>query len=129
MYLFVIAHYIKFSFGIFLSNLHFLLLHELNLFQFYPLIYPYDFFVCIYINIRWEYDKFPDVFLCALLLIVHTLNSSPLRRDLLQQQCTCCTLPTTSGRPHGSPLVWVCQWPSSQPLSSPQLSHNDSIWA
>ena len=22
-----------------------------------------------------------------------------------------------------------CQWPSSQPLSSPQLSHNDSLWA
>ena len=28
-----------------------------------------------------------------------------------------------------SPLVWACQWPSSQPLSSPQLSHNDSLWA
>ena len=28
----------------------------------------------------------------------------------------------------GSPLVWACQWPSSQPLSSPQLSHNDSLW-
>ena len=27
------------------------------------------------------------------------------------------------------PLVWACQWPSSQPLSSPQLSHNDSLWA
>ena len=25
--------------------------------------------------------------------------------------------------------MWVCQWPSSQPLSSPQLSHNDSLWA
>ena len=32
------------------------------------------------------------------------------------------------GRPHGSPLVWACLWPSSQPLSSPQLSHNDSLW-
>ena len=30
---------------------------------------------------------------------------------------------------HGSPLVWACQWPSSQSLSSPQLSHNDSLWA
>ena len=28
--------------------------------------------------------------------------------------------------PHGCPLVWACQWPLSQPLSSPQLSHNDS---
>ena len=31
-----------------------------------------------------------------------------------------------SGTPHGSPLVWECQWPSSQPLSSPHLSHNKS---
>ena len=51
------------------------------------------------------------------------------RSNLLQLQCTCCTVPTTSGRPHGSPLVWACQWPSSQPLSSPHLSHNDSLWA
>ena len=29
----------------------------------------------------------------------------------------------------GSFLVWECQWPSSQLLSSPQLSHNDSLWA
>ena len=43
--------------------------------------------------------------------------------------CTSCTVPTTSRRPHGSPLVWACQSPSSQPLSSPQLSHNDSLWA
>ena len=26
-------------------------------------------------------------------------------------------------------LVWACQWSSSQPLSSPQLSYNDSLWA
>ena len=25
--------------------------------------------------------------------------------------------------------MWAYQWPSSQPLSSPQLSHNDSLWA
>ena len=25
--------------------------------------------------------------------------------------------------------MWACQWPSSQPLSSPQFSHNDSLWA
>ena len=68
-------------------------------------------------------------FVWALLLIVHTWNSSPLRSNLLHLQCTCCTVPTTSGRPHGSPLVWACQWPSSQPLSSPQLIHNDSLWA
>ena len=25
--------------------------------------------------------------------------------------------------------MWACQWPSSQPLSSLQLSHNDRLWA
>ena len=44
-------------------------------------------------------------------------------------QCTCCTVPTTSGKPLGRPLVWACQWPSLQPLSFLQLSHNDSLWA
>ena len=73
--------------------------------------------------------SFQTFFVWVLLLIVHTWNSSPLRSNLLRLQCTCCTVPTTSGRPHGSPLVWACQWPSSQPLSSPQLSHNDSLWA
>ena len=65
----------------------------------------------------------------VLLLRVHTWNYSPLRSNLLRLQCTCFTVPTTSGRPHGSPLVWACQSPSLQPLSSPQLSHNDSLWA
>ena len=62
-------------------------------------------------------------------MIVRTWNSSPLRSNLLRLQYTCCTIPTTSGRPHGSPLVWACQWPSSQPFSSPQLSYNNSLWA
>ena len=60
---------------------------------------------------------------------INTWNSSPLRSKLLRLQCTCCTVPTTSGRPHGSPLAKSCQWPSSQILSSPQLSLNDSLWA
>ena len=71
--------------------------------------------------------SFQTFFVWALLLIVHTWNSSPLPSNLLRMQCTC-TVPTTSGRPHGSSLVWACQWPSSQSLSS-QLSHNDSLWA
>ena len=81
--------------------------------------------------ITWQYDKIADFFRVGtfLLLIVHTWNSSPLRSNLLQLQCTCCAVPITSGRPHGGPFVWACQWPSSQPLSSPQLSHNDSLWA
>ena len=62
-------------------------------------------------------------------MIVHTWNSSPFQSNLLRLQYTCCTDPTTSVRPHGSPLAWACQWPSSQPLSSPQLSHYDSLWA
>ena len=73
--------------------------------------------------------SFQTFFVWTLLLIVHTWNSSPLRSNLLRLQCTC-TVPTTSARPHGNPLVWACQWPSSQPLLSPQLSHNyDSLWA
>ena len=79
--------------------------------------------------IRGSLNKFPDFFVRALLLVVHTRNSSPLRSNPLRLQCTCCTVPKTSGTPHGSPLVWACQSPSSQPLSSPQLSHNDSLWA
>ena len=61
-------------------------------------------------------------------MIVNTWNSSPLRSILLRLQCTC-TVQTTSAKPHRSLLVWECQWPSSQPLSSPQLSHNDRLWA
>ena len=73
--------------------------------------------------------SFQTFLIWALLLIVQAWNYSPLPSNLLQLQCTSCTVPTTSARPHGSLLVWACQWPSSQPLSSPQLSHNDSLWA
>ena len=72
--------------------------------------------------------SFQTFFVCALLLLVHTWNSSPFRSNLLQRQCTCFTFPTTSWRTHGGTFVWACQWPSSKPLSSPQLSHNDSLW-
>ena len=81
----------------------------------------------LYTYIPGSLNKFPDFFVWALLLIVHTWNSSPLRSNLLQLQCTCCTVPRTSGRPHRCPLVWACQSPSSQPLSSPHLTHNDSL--
>ena len=72
--------------------------------------------------------SFQTFFAWKLLLIVHTWNSSPLRSNLLRLQCTC-AVQTTSGKPHGSPLVWACQWPSSKPHSSPQLSHNNRLWA
>ena len=81
-------------------------------------------------KVQGSLNKFPDFFFeLGLILIVHTWNSSPLRSNLLRLQCTCCTVLITFGRPHGSPLVWACLWPSSQPLSSPQLSHNHSLWA
>ena len=43
----------------------------------------------MYIHIRGSLNKFPDLW--ALLLIVHTWNSSPLQSNLLRLQCTCCT--------------------------------------
>ena len=84
-------------------------------------------YIYIYIYIQGSLNMFQTFFVWALLLIVHTWNSNPLWSNLLWLQCTYCTIPTTSERAHGSPLVWACQWPSSQPLSSPQLSHNDSL--
>ena len=82
--------------------------------------------MCIY---KEHIISFQTFFVWALSLILHTWNSSPLRSNLLRLQCTWCTVPITSETPHGSLLVWACQWPSSQPRSSPQLSHNDSLWA
>ena len=79
--------------------------------------------------IRGSLNKFPDFFREGTFMdSTHTWNSCPLRSNLLRLQCTCCTVPTTSGRPHGGPLMWARQWPSSQPLSSSQLLHNDSLW-
>ena len=48
--------------------------------------------------------SFQTFFVWALLLMVHTGNSISLRSNLLRLQCTCTVL-TTSGRPHRSPLV------------------------
>ena len=62
-------------------------------------------------------------------MIVHTWISSPLRSNILQLQCTCFTVTTSSERPHRSPLVRAWQCPFPQSLSSPQLSQNDSLWA
>ena len=89
-------------------------------------VYPMckDFFLLLHEHIStcmrghiYIYDvhtiSFQTFFVWALLLIVHTWNSSPLWSNLLWLQYTCCTVPTTSGRPHGSPVVWACQWPSS----------------
>ena len=48
---------------------------------------------------------FPDFFVLALLLIVHTRNSSPLRSNLFQLLYARCAVPTTSARSHGSPIA------------------------
>ena len=117
---FVVVFTIRLSRGLF--NLSISILSSLSLslsLSIYIYIYIYEVHTII----------FQTFFVWRLLLIVHTWNFSPLRSNLHRLQCTSCTVPTTSGRPHGSPLVWACQWPSSQPLSSPQLSHNDSLWA
>ena len=70
--------------------------------------------------------SFQTFFVWALLLIVHTWNSSPLRSNLLRLQCTYCIVPTTSGRPYQSPLVWACQGPSSNSQSAnlPQIVYD-----
>ena len=52
-------------------------------------------------------------------------HSSPLWSNLLRLQCTCCTIPTTFGRPHGSPLVWACV--TSLLLPHLPLSLTDSL--
>ena len=72
--------------------------------------------------------SFQTFFVRALLLTVHTKNSSPLQSILLRHQCTCCTVPTTSGKPPGSLLVWACLGPSSQPFSCPRLWNKDWLW-
>ena len=61
-------------------------------------------YIYIYIYIHEVHTiSFQTFVVWALLLIIHTWNSSPLRSNLLQLQCTC-TISTTSGRPHWSPL-------------------------
>ena len=74
-------------------------------------------FACVYIYpllinyMTWDimYDvhtiRFQTVFVCALLLIVHTWNSIPLPSNPLRLQCTCYIVPRTSGKPHRNPLV------------------------
>ena len=91
-------------------------------------------FLTIQLSIRYTWERYENhekgsqtFFVWS--LIVHTWNSSSLQSNLLRLQCTCSTVPTTSGRLRGSPIVRAYQRPSSQPLSSPQLSHNDSLWA
>ena len=105
------------------------IVYILSLFPIFLCLFPSPtlfLYLSLYI---YEEISFQIFFVWALLLIVHTWNFSPLRINLLRLQYACSTVPTTSGRPHGIPLVWACQSPSSWPLSSPQLSHNDSLWA
>ena len=59
--------------------------------------------------------SFQTFFVWALLLIINKWKSSPLRSNLLRLQFTWCNVPTTSGRPHGSPL---CQHVTASLISS-----------
>ena len=47
----------------------------------------YLFYAKFSLHIQGSLNKFPDFFVWALLLIVHTWNSSPLRSNLLWLQC------------------------------------------
>ena len=58
------------------------------------------------IYIRGSLNKFPDFFVWALLLIVHTWNSRPLQSNLLRLQWTYCTVPTTLEDPME---VFLCE--------------------
>ena len=65
-------------------------------------------YIYIYIYILGSLNKFPDFFSYGhfyWLYTYETLNS--FESNLLRLQCTCCTVPTTSWRPHGSPRVSV----------------------
>ena len=84
-------------------------------------------FVFCFQYIRRSLNKFPDFFHMGT-FIDSTHKVVPFKVISSQLQCTC-TIPTTSGMSHGSALLWAYQWSSSQPLSSPQLSHNDNLWA
>ena len=89
-----------------------------------------DSFRPCYMQCNYEVHSisFQTFLVWTLLLTVHTKNSGPLQSILLRHQYTCCTVPTTSGKPPGSLLVWACIGPSSQPLSCPQLWNNDCLW-
>ena len=56
-----------------------------------------------YLEIQGSLNKFLDFFRMG--TFIDSTHMKPLRSNLLRLQCTCCTVPTTSGRPNGSPLV------------------------
>ena len=67
-------------------------------------------YIYIYIHIRLQgsLKKFPNFFrMSAFIDSTHMKLLSP-SNHLPRLQCTCCAVPTTSGRPHESPLVWAC---------------------
>ena len=85
-------------------------------------------YIYIYIYIYEDHKiSFQTFSVWALLLIVKAWNSSPLRSNLLLLQCTCCTVPKTSGRlPSKSSCVSVSMTFVIASFIS-QLSHNDSL--
>ena len=95
-----------------------------NLFHRHSVLKSYG---SIYGKIRGSLNKFPDFFRLGTFIDSTHMKLLSLRSNHLRLQCICCTVPTTFGRPHWSSLVCACQLPWSQPLSFPQLSHNDSL--
>ena len=75
---------------------------------------------CLFKYIRGSLNKLPDFFRVG--TFIDSTHMKLLRSNLLRLQSTC-TVSTTSRRTHSTPLLWA-----SQPLSSPQLSHNDSCY-
>ena len=50
--------------------------------------------------------SFQTFFVWALLLIVHTWNTCPFRNNFFRLLCTCCTILTSSERPHEIYQLW-----------------------
>ena len=76
-------------------------------------------------NLQVSLNKFPDFFRMGTYMIVHTWNSSALRSNPPPAAIHLLYHSNSFWKAHGSPLVWANQWPSSQPLSSPQFERSD----
>ena len=78
--------------------------------------------------IQGSLNKFPDFFHMGT-FIDSTHMKTVVPFEVISFGCNALVVPFQQllARPNESPLVWVCQWPSSQPLSCPQLSHQNSL--
>ena len=74
-------------------------------------------------NLRGSYDRFPDFFSYGHFYGSY-IHETLVPFEVISFGCNALVVPF-----YESPLVWACQRSSLQPLPSPQLSHNDSLWA